>query len=392
MHIPKGFEFAVTSAGFKKKDKPDLAVVVSHTLASAAGVFTQNIFKAAPVLVAHDFIKTSPTARAVLVNSGQANACTGERGRENCLQTIEMTAETFSLPKAAILPASTGVIGEHLHMEKWHKAQKALKQSFGRATAEDMAKAITTTDSFYKMSSTAVTLYNKKVTVLGMAKGAGMICPNMATLIGVILTDAKINPDLWQRVLQQAVSVSFNRITIDGDTSTNDTVFGLANGVSDVLISKGEEEALLGAVSEVCQNLAYMIVQDAEGGTKVLDIKISGAQTASQAELAARAVGHSSLVKTAMYGQDPNWGRITAAIGRSGALFQAEDVRISLCGVELFKDGCPVDMDIDAVMKGHLEKKDITIEVILGDGPGEYVLLASDLTHDYVTINADYRT
>ncbi|BBD08843.1 bifunctional glutamate N-acetyltransferase/amino-acid acetyltransferase ArgJ [Desulfovibrio ferrophilus] len=392
MLIPQGYRFAVAAGGFKKPGRLDLGVVESKVPAAAAGVFTTNKFQAAPVLAGRELLEQSETARAVVINSGQANACTGDEGLENCRVTRELIAQNLGLQEDDILPASTGVIGDQLKMDKWSEAMEQVRESFGKADPMDMAKAIMTTDSFPKLAWRSIEVDGREVRVLGMCKGAGMICPNMATLLGLILTDAGIDPALWRRIISWAVQESFNRVTVDGDTSTNDTVYGLANGASGVTFLEGAEEALAAAVLDVCQDLAYLIVQDAEGGTKIVQIDVVGAKDDAQADLAARAVGNSPLVKTAMYGKDPNWGRIAAALGRSGADFDPNEVSISIGAIEIFKDGQPISMDIDSMFAPILDRQDVEIKVILGSGEGESYLLASDLTHEYVTINADYRT
>jgi len=219
-----------------------------------------------------------------------------------------------------------------------------------------------------------------------------MIRPNMATMLSVVLCDAAVTPEAWQRLVLDAVDRTFNRVTVDGDTSTNDTVFGLANGASGVTV-EGEDLAKLGeALTDVLARLAYMLVQDGEGATKVMRVKVSGAVDDAEAEAVARTVGHSQLVKTAMYGRDANWGRIVAAVGRSGASFKAEDVVVTLCGVELFRTGQPTDLDFDTLLREPLKGRDVTVDIELGAGTGHYELLASDLTHDYVNCNADYRS
>ena len=367
-------------------------VVVSKVPAISAGVFTTNLFQAAPVLEGRALIEGRETARAVLINAGQANACTGDEGRANCRETMRMVAQNLGLDEDDILPASTGVIGDQLKMDKWQGAMDGLRESFGKVDAMAMAKAIMTTDTFAKLSWTSFEAAGREVRVMGMCKGAGMICPDMATLLGLVITDAAIEPELWRRIVRWAVDESFNRVTVDGDTSTNDTIYGLANGASGVEFEEGGEEDLAEAVLEVCQELAYLIVQDAEGGTKVVEITVSGAADDDDADMAVRAVGNSPLVKTALYGKDPNWGRIAAALGRSGADFDPDEVTISIGGLEIFKGGQPVKMDIDAMFAPILARMDVNIDVVLGDGPGEAHLLASDLTHEYVTINADYRT
>lgn len=389
---PKGFRFATVSAGFRKEARPDLALVVSDVPAAAAGVFTTNRFQAAPVIVARELLAARPEARAVVINSGQANACTGDEGLANCRATLEMVASASALSAHDVLPASTGVIGAQLPMEKWKEAAPRLGAALGQNSPDDFARAIMTTDAFPKIASHELEIAGTTVRLVGMAKGAGMICPNMATMLSVVLCDASVAPEDWQELFRDAVDRTFNRVTVDGDTSTNDTVFGLANGCAGVAV-KGDDLALLGAaLTDVLGKLAYMLVQDGEGATKVLRIRISGAISDGDAELAARTVGHSQLVKTAMYGRDANWGRIVAALGRSGATFAPEDVRVVLCGVELFRNGQPNDLDFDTLLREPLKGRDITVDIELGAGNAGYELLASDLTHDYVSCNADYRS
>ena len=389
---PKGFTFATISAGFRKADRHDLALVVSDAEATAAGVFTQAAFKAAPVLVGQELLAASHTAKAVLINSGQANACTGQEGLDNCRSTMDLVGQAAKLDPNAILPASTGVIGNQLKMDLWEQAAPKLVAALGTAGPEDFARAIMTTDSFPKCVGLDVALSGGSVRLAGMAKGAGMICPNMATMLSVVLCDAAVDADAWRAMFRRAVDMTFNRVTVDGDTSTNDTIYGLANGASGVA-AKGSDLAVLEeALTKVLGDLAYMLVQDGEGATKVIHIKVSGAVSDGDAEKVARTVGHSQLVKTAMYGKDANWGRIVAAIGRSGAVFAAKEVRLALFGVELFANEQPTDADFDALLKEPLQGKDVFMDITLGSGPGSYTLLASDLTHEYVSINADYRS
>ncbi len=391
--LPQGFRLATAKAGFKYRDRLDLALIVSETPAVCAGVFTTNLFQAAPVKVAMANLEKSSGIRAILVNTGQANACTGETGISNCLKTLETLAGLLGINPLDILPASTGVIGDHLKMDLFEKYLPRLTQNLGSSTGEEAALAIMTTDTFPKTSSFEVSLGSGKVKFWGMAKGAGMICPNMATMLGFILTDLKVDQGLWQKMVAGAVDKSFNALTIDGDTSTNDCVFALAGGRSKVEISGDAEfESVSAALDRLCRELAYKIVRDAEGGTRVLRIEVKGAKDKAQARLAAGAVGNSPLVKTAMYGGDPNWGRIVAALGRSGAEFDPGKVRVSLAGVEIFRSGCPVDMDRDAVFKPLLGGPDIDINIDLGAGQGGFILLASDLTEKYIEINARYRT
>ncbi len=391
--IPAGFSLATVHAGFKYKNRPDLALIVSQSPARCAALFTTNLFQAAPVTVAMDNLKKSPVIRAILVNTGQANACTGDMGISNCRKTLEILADLLNMDPEDILPASTGVIGDHLKMDLFEKNLPRLVQNLGSSTGEEAAKAIMTTDTFPKTSSCRAQLSNSMVKFWGMAKGAGMICPNMATMLGFILTDLRIDHKLWQKILADSVNRSFNALTIDGDTSTNDCVLALANGQCKAEISGDEDlNQVVSALDKICSELAYKIVMDAEGGTKVLRVEVKGAKDNSQAKMAASAVGNSPLVKTAMYGQDPNWGRIVAALGRSGAQFNPSKVRVSLAGVEIFSSGRPLEMDRDSVFEPLLKGRDVDIQIHLGAGPGSYTLLASDLTEKYIEINARYRT
>ena len=390
---PKGFLFAVADGGFRKKPRNDTALVVSDRPCSAAGVFTLNRFCAAPVSVGKDILTQGPIAHAILVNSGQANACTGEQGIENCHETLRLVAEALNIPEPrSILPASTGVIGQQFNMNKWRKVAPVLAQNLGKSTATDFAEAILTTDAFKKVSTRHINLSGGGITIMGMAKGAGMICPNMATMIAVVLCDAEVEPELWQTLLNNTTAKTFNRVTVDGDTSTNDTIYALANGASGVKATEADAPALHDALIGVLGELSYMLVQDGEGATKVLHIHVDGASSDSDAELVARTIGHSPLVKTAMYGRDANWGRIVAAIGRSGADFNPLNVRVSICGQEIFANGQPIDFDFDSVLETLLKERDIQIDVLLGTGRGKYQLLASDLTHAYIDCNASYRS
>jgi glutamate N-acetyltransferase / amino-acid N-acetyltransferase len=389
---PKGFSFSAVPARFKYAGRNDLTLILSTEPAVAAGLFTTNRFQAAPVLVARESIESGRQVRGIVVNAGQANACTGEQGLANCRESLELIASRIGCEPGELLPASTGVIGDQLKMELWRDAVPALCDGLGGSTPMDAAKAIMTTDAFPKLAWRSVGAGAGEIRVLGMAKGAGMICPNMATMLAFILCDAAVEPGWWRECLARAVNSSFNAVTVDGDTSTNDCLLALANGASGVE-ARGETATLLAqAVEDVCRDLSYYLVQDAEGGTKVVRIVVKGAADDAQAEQVARTVGHSPLVKTAMFGKDPNWGRIVAAIGRSGADFDPGKVEVSLAGISIFKGGQPVAMDRDAVFAPSLRRGEIEVTILLGAGQGGYVLLASDLTLDYVRINAEYRT
>ena len=381
MHIPKGYTFAATSAGFKYKGRDDLALIVSEVPAHAAGVFTTNTFQAAPVLVARENLERGGRIRGLLINSGQANACTGQDGLDRCRDTLTML-NTFGLSWMEVLPASTGVIGDQLKMDLWEQALPGLQAALGKSSPLDTAKAIMTTDTFPKIVSREVPLSGGPVRLLGLCKGAGMICPNMATMLGFVLCDAVVDGAWWRETLKEAVKVSFNAITVDGDTSTNDCVLALANGMSGVELSEADRLVLAEELTGLCQDLAFRIVQDAEGGTKVMRIEVAGAGDDIQADLAARAVGNSPLVKTALYGRDPNWGRIVAALGRSGAQFDPGVVSVSIGGQMIFEDGRPVEGDWDALLAPVLRRDEVVIEISLGDGEGKALLFASDLTEE----------
>ena len=390
--LPKGYKIGVVAAGFRKADKWDLSLVVSDTPAVAAGVFTTNLFQAAPVLVGRELLQSGKPMRAVLVNTGQANACTGEEGLANCQKTLQMVGAAAGMPAEAILPGSTGVIGNQIRMDVFEKAIPGLVDNIGKHGLEDLALAMTTTDRFPKYAAATCEIDGVTVTISGAAKGAGMICPNMATMLSTVLCDAKVNAKDWQTLFRRAVDQTFNRVSVDGDTSTNDTLYGLANGAAGVLVA-GENLAVLeAALVDVLGQLAYKLVEDGEGATKVMRITVKGAANTADAEKIARSVGHSQLVKTAMYGKDANWGRIVCAVGYAGVTLDPKAVRLSLCGVELFKNGQPADTDFETLLKEPLQQRDIAMDIVVGKGAGEYTFLASDLGHEYVNINAEYRS
>ncbi|MDD6180905.1 MAG: bifunctional glutamate N-acetyltransferase/amino-acid acetyltransferase ArgJ [Desulfovibrionaceae bacterium] len=391
--LPRGYKVGTAAAGFKKAGRDDLGVILSEVPAVCAGMFTTNAFKAAPVLVCQETLDLGGPVRAVMANSGLANACTGDEGMANCRRSREMVADVLGVFHGQVLPMSTGVIGAQFDMAAWERAVPQIGASLGSKGAEDFVRAFMTTDAFPKLLSRDVRLSGGTIRLTGMAKGAGMICPNMATMLSVVLTDAAVDGRAWQDMFHRAVSLTFNRVSVDGDTSTNDTILGLANGASGVSAVRQEDVILLQqALTEVLGTLAHMLVMDGEGATKVMHIAVTGAKNDADAEKVARTVGHSQLVKTAMYGRDANWGRIVAAVGRSGASFRPQDVRVSLCGVELFRNGQPLAGDFDEQLREPLEKQDIYMEISLGGGDGCYTLQASDLSHDYVSLNADYRS
>lgn len=393
MHIPKGYRFAAVQAGLKKPDKYDLGAIVSDVPAVAAGVFTTNKFKAAPVLQCREMLADGRKRSGFLVNSGQANACTGDLGRANCRETLNLAARALDVPADELLPASTGVIGAQFDLARWEAAMPALAQSLETGTPELVARAIMTTDTVHKLAHARFEMPSGEVRLLGMCKGAGMISPNMATMLSFILCDADISAEAWQTMLADCVNLTINRITVDGDMSTNDCVMALANGASGVAIeSEDDYIALRKHLLGVLEELAYKIVMDAEGGTKVAFIQVSGAKSDADAEKVARAVGNSPLVKTALFGSDPNWGRIVCAAGYSGAAFKPEDLVLKIGGILVFRNGTPEPGDMDGLLKPIMKERDIVIHIDIGDGPGSTLLLASDLSRDYVSINADYRS
>ena len=393
LSIPKGFKFSCVNSGLKYKNRQDLTLILSDTPAIGAGVFTQNKFQAAPVTVCKETLKNSTSVRGALINAGQANACTGEEGIADCKRTLELVAKGLNIEPSELLPASTGVIGPRFDMDKWELAAPRLVEAVGEADPVQAAKAIMTTDKFPKLAWESVEAGNGTAKILGISKGAGMICPDMATLLGFIICDAEVDPVWWQEALKRCIDKSFNCITVDGDTSTNDTILAFANGASDFKADTTEtREALEAALLDVCQSLSYMIIQDAEGGTKVMSINVSGALSDNDANLMAHAVGNSPLVKTALFGEDPNWGRIVAAAGRSGAEFNPENLTLRFGKITVFEKGKPVEGDMDALLEPIMRKQDIEVIITLGDGDGKASLLASDFSKEYIAINADYRS
>lgn len=390
--LPKGFRASSAQAGFKAPNRYDLGLIVSDRPAQVAALFTTNVFCAAPVQVCREVVRESGVARAVVANSGQANACTGEEGLANCRETRRLVAEITGIAPEEVLTLSTGVIGAQLRMDRWRAAMPELKANLGTRDAEGFTRAFMTTDAFPKYAVREVTLSGGTVRLAGMAKGAGMICPNMATMLSVVLCDAEVEGAVWQAMFGRAVNATFNRVSVDGDTSTNDTVLGLANGASGVTASGDDAATLETALTDILGQLAYMLVKDGEGATKVMHIRVEGAASDAEAETIARTVGHSQLVKTAIYGKDANWGRIVAAVGRSGATVKPDALVLTLCGIERFRNGQPVNDDAEDRLYELLQGNDVDIHISLGVGQGAYTLLASDLSHDYVTLNSDYRS
>lgn len=388
---PKGFLYSVAKAGIKYPDRYDIALIYSKRPAKATAVFTTNQIKAAPVKICIKRIKNG-IAQAIILNSGNANACTGKKGIEDTLTITDTVAQKLNINKEHVLPMSTGVIGMPMPMDKILPAVDTLTENLGKASPLDVAKAIMTTDKFPKVTHRQIKIHNKVVTITGICKGAGMISPNMATMLCVILTDAQIDVSLMKVLLQNAVSNSFNSITVDGDMSTNDTVVFLANGEATVEIDKSSNswKNFKEALNELCIELASLIVKDAEGASKFIKVHVKDAKTSSDAKRIAKAVANSLLVKTAIYGEDPNWGRIIAAVGYSGVPVKEEKIEIYINGVCLFDKGNPTMREEE--LKESLKNKEIEILIKLNEGKTEKTVYTSDLTEEYVRINSAYRT
>ena len=390
---PAGFRAAGVACGIKKTGAPDLALIVADGPATAAAVFTTNKAQAAPVVVSREHLAHSGgLARAVVVNSGCANACTGPEGLAVARSTADFVASIVGCRTDHVLVASTGVIGVQLDVDRLRKGAVAAANTLSRTGGGDAAVAIMTTDRAPKSAAVAVTTAAGTYHVGGMAKGAGMIEPHMATMLGFITTDAAVPAPLLQRALRDAVDVTFNAITIDGDTSTNDTVFLLASGASGVEVTDAGYPGFVAALRSVCGALARAIVRGGEGVTKLVSITVTGAATAGDAARAAKTIANSLLVKTAIHGGDPNWGRLLAAAGRAGVAFDVEHASVRIGAVELFKDGVPFD-DRAPEAAACLAGSDIEITVDLGAGGAHSATVwTCDLSAEYVAINAEYRT
>lgn len=390
--MPKGFMAAGISAGIKKTGAKDLGLILSETPANVAGVFTKNQVKAAPVLLDMDRIH-SGVCRAVIVNSGNANCCTGDQGMRDALEMAKLAAGHLNIKDTSVLVSSTGVIGQFLPMEKIRAAAPSLAAALSPDGFADFATAIMTTDTRPKMLTRTVEAHGKSFSMVGVVKGAGMIRPDMATLLCYVCTDVGAESKFLQQALVKAVNGSFNRITIDGDTSTNDTVLLMANGASGLSVDDdGVRELFQAALDSMLAELAKMVVRDGEGVTKLVEIRVIGAASDEDAEKMAATVAHSSLVKTAFFGEDANWGRIIAALGRSGAALSPDGVDIAFNGVMLVKNGLwrGAKAEADATLILKLSEFTVTIDVHAGEGSAFY--WTCDFSIDYVKINADYRS
>jgi glutamate N-acetyltransferase / amino-acid N-acetyltransferase len=389
---PQGFRAAGVAAGIKAKGL-DLALVVSEPRASAAAVFTTNRAKAAPVLVSQRHLAESGgQAAALVVNSGCANACTGSDGLLHAEAMAASTAAAIGCAAANVLVASTGVIGVKLPMDRVAGGIRQAAAALATSGGASAARAIMTTDPFPKEASVEIMSTAGSFRVGGMAKGSGMIEPNMATMLGFITTDAAVTPSLLQRALKAAADSTFNAISVDGECSTNDTVFALANGASGVTLHDRDYSLLVEALRLVCEPLAVGIVRGGEGATKLVTVRVTGATSDADARRAARAIANSPLVKTAIHGGDPNWGRLVAVAGRSGSDFVLEGAAVRIGPVELFSGGMPHD-DLAPQAAEYLKGTDLTVAVDMGTGgSGTSQMWTCDLSAEYVRINAEYRT
>ncbi len=434
---PKGFRAAGTTAGLKPSGAPDLALIVSDSEAIAAGVFTTSQVRAACIDYCQDLLESNTSARAILCNAGQANACTGEQGMQDAITSAEVLAGELNLPAQSVLLASTGVIGQRLKIDILKAGVPALVAALSPEGGDKAARAIVTTDLITKSIALETQIGDRPVRIGGIAKGSGMIHPNMATMLAFVTCDAAVSSQLWQDMVRRATAKSFNQITVDGDTSTNDCLIALANGESrtPAITSAGPEADKLEAMlTEVCIHLAKSIARDGEGATCLVEIAVTGAMSDRAANQIARTVAGSSLVKSAIFGRDPNWGRIAGAAGRAGIPFDQNDLSITLGDFTLMQAGTPQSFDraaASAYLKQQAERSSlamskllltgpspsdtppvantpdplsrqaievealahpVAISINVGEGPGTGNAWGCDLSYDYVKINAEYTT
>ena len=434
---PKGFRAAGVTAGLKPSGAPDLALILSDSEAIAAGVFTTSQVRAACVDYCQDLLEEKPTARAILCNAGQANACTGEQGKQDALASAESLAAALGIPSTEVLTASTGVIGQRLKIDVLQAGIPSLVDALSPEGSDKAARAIVTTDLVTKSIALETQIGDRPVRVGGISKGSGMIHPNMATMLAFVTCDAAVSPQLWQDMLRRATEKSFNQITVDGDTSTNDCLLALANGESRtpaITAAGPEADKLEAMLTEVCIHLAKSITRDGEGATCLIEVSVKGAMSDRAAGQIARTVAGSSLVKSAIFGRDPNWGRIAGAAGRAGIPFDQNELSIALGDFILMREGTPQPFDraaasayltqqserstlamskillspteqgnellVAETQTSFLRQKleiealahPVQITVTVGEGEGKSVAWGCDLSYDYVKINAEYTT
>lgn len=432
---PRGYRAAGIRAGLKPSGLPDLALILSDVEAIAAGVFTTSQVRAACVDYCKQRLQDKPSARAILCNAGQANAATGSQGWLDALECAMALGQALNIPSESVLLASTGVIGKRILMDKMHAGIPQLVAEAAETGGDAAAQAIVTTDLVTKSIALETTMGDRPVRIGGIAKGSGMIHPNMATMLAFVTCDAAVSPGLWQHMLSRAADKSFNQITVDGDTSTNDCLIALANGQSrtPAITEMGvEAEKLEAMLTAVCQHLAKAIARDGEGATCLIEVQVTGASDEKAARQVAKTIAGSSLVKSAIFGRDPNWGRIAAAAGRAGVPFEQENLRIQLGDFLLMENGQPLSFDraaasaylkqkaanslvgetvstaqsneLLAVKNGEtlaferqsgsdrFQDETVLITVSIGSGSGSGVAWGCDLSYDYVKINAEYTT
>ena len=424
---PRGYKAAGIAAGLKPSGSPDLALIVSDTEAIAAGVFTMSRVTAACVDYCRQKLLSSHGARAILCNAGQANASTGNQGWLDAVESGMLLAQKLNISSDSVLLASTGVIGKRMKMDAFKAGIPKLVETLSENGSDAAAKAIITTDLVTKSIALETTIHDRTVRIGGIAKGSGMIHPNMATMLAFVTTDAVVSPGLWQEMLSRAADKSFNAITVDGDTSTNDSLIALANGQSrtPAITEMGAEaEKLEAMLTAVCQHLAKTIARDGEGATCLIEVQVSGAPDEKSALQIAKTIAGSSLVKSAIFGRDPNWGRIAAAAGRAGVPFEQEELKIKLGDFLLMEQGQPLEFDrkaASAYLKENAAASSLTKDVVatnnsndltvdrnkvqiqrvdnpviiavnVGTGKGEGKAWGCDLSYDYVRINAEYTT
>jgi len=389
-----GFLFSGISAGIKKDGKRDLGLIYSEVPARVAGLFTTNAVKAAPVLLNLERMKRG-LCQAIVVNSGNANACTGKQGLAHARRISSSVAKRLGIDEGLVFSSSTGVIGSPLPIQEIEEGIPILTDRLSPEAWMDTVEAIMTTDTFPKVETATCRIMGKEVKLCGMVKGAGMIRPNMATMLSFLVTDACIKTSLLQRMLEKAGERSYNRITVDGETSTNDTVLLLANGTANhPVLSRTDRdaEAFQSMLSKVCERLAESVVKDGEGATKFVEILIRGARNMKDAKQAAYTVAHSPLVKTAFFGEDANWGRILCALGYSGVSIAPNKVDIFFDRAPIVRKGMGVGASLEEKASQILKNKSFRVTVDLHQGKGEFSVLTSDLSIDYIKINASYRS
>jgi len=389
---PKGFKASGIFCGIKRKKK-DLALLVSDSLCSAAGVYTLNKAKAAPLLISQEITNQNISVKGVLINSGNANACTGQKGFDNAKFIQSYCADKLNVTSENILISSTGVIGQPLPVQKILLGIDEITNVLTEKGGLDAAEAIMTTDTIMKSFAVDVSLLSGNVTIGAMCKGSGMIMPNMATMLAFITTDARIEKELLREMLSKAVNISFNKISVDGETSTNDMVIFLANGKSDLEIKLNTEDHVIfqEALDDLCITMAKSIVSDGEGATKLIAINVTGADSQKDAELVCKSLANSPLLKTAMHGEDANWGRIMSAAGMSGANFNPSKVSISFDGLPVLLPDFKILLDEEEAKK-ILSQNEFSININLNGGKYSCTWWTCDFSVDYVKINARYRT